>query len=79
MRKIKGRNKEIGAWILGMKMRFEYLKMEEIRKSGHRIRVRRENTVSCPPPLPPKEDWRDKEKEVKIIPTSLPETMPKIP
>lgn len=30
MEEIKGRNKEIGAWILGMKLGFEYLKMEEI-------------------------------------------------
>lgn len=34
----KGRNKELGAWILGMKLELEYVKMEETRRSAHEIR-----------------------------------------
>lgn len=44
----KGRNKELGAWILGMKPKLEYAKTEKIGRSDHKIRENLEAKILYP-------------------------------
>lgn len=67
------RTEETRSLIPGMKLRIDYVKMEGLEGSAYRIREhRRGNTVPCSLLPLLKDDWRNKVKEVKIIPGNCP-------
>lgn len=67
------RTEETRSLIPGMKLRLDYVKMEETGRPGYRTgENRRGNAVSCSLLPLPKDDERDKVKDVKIIPGNCP-------